>query len=232
MDVANPRTAVLVASKLSLEMVSQERVWSERYSSIGDEYLFGKDPNRYLVSQIERIKKSGKNVLLVADGEGRNASYLASHGLDVVAFDISPVAIEKAKALATINGVKADFMCADMFCDDFLSLLPKQHFDWVIGIFIQFTDSKNRLKQLELMKALTKPGGCILLQGYTPKQLEYKTGGPPDIDHLYTTQILQSAFKDWVIEELIEYEEIIHEGPAHDGLSALIGMIAKKEKID
>lgn len=82
------------------------------------------------------------------------------------------------------------------------------------------------------MKALTKPGGCILLQGYTPKQLEYKTGGPPDIDHLYTTQILQSAFKDWVIEELIEYEEIIHEGASHDGLSALIGMIAKKEKID
>ena len=209
-----------------------EQFWSNRYIGVGDEYLFGKDPNRYLVRQIECIKKSGKNVLLVADGEGRNATYLASHGLDVTAFDISPVAAKKAEALARNAGVKAHFICADMLCDDFLSLLPKQNFDWVIGIFIQFTDSKNRLKQLELMKALTKPGVRILLQGYTPKQLEYKTGGPPDIDHLYTTQILQSAFKDWVIEELIEYEEIIHEGSGHDGLSALIGMIAKKEKMD
>ena len=209
-----------------------EQFWSNRYIGVGDEYLFGKDLNRYLVRQIECIKKSGKNVLLVADGEGRNATYLASHGLDVTAFDISPVAAKKAEALARKAGVKAHFICADMLCDDFLSLLPKQNFDWVIGIFIQFTDSKNRLKQLELMKALTKPGGRILLQGYTPKQLEYKTGGPPDIDHLYTTQILQSAFKDWVIEELIEYEEIIHEGSGHDGLSALIGMIAKKEKMD
>jgi SAM-dependent methyltransferase len=212
--------------------MSQQDFWSERYKNVGDQYLFGTEPNRYLKSHRDLIVNNGKSAMLVADGEGRNSVWLSDQGLQVTACDISPVAIEKAKALATINGVKADFMCADMLCDDFLSLLPNQHFDWVIGVFIQFTDSKNRLKQLELMKALTKPGGRILLQGYTPKQLEYKTGGPPDIDHLYTTQILQSAFKDWVIEELIEYEEIIHEGAAHDGLSALIGMIAKKEKID
>ncbi len=209
-----------------------EQFWSNRYIAVGDEYLFGKEPNQYLVRQIERIKKSSKNVLLVADGEGRNASYLASHGLDVTSFDISPIAIKKAKTLASSAGVKAQFICADMLSDALPSLLPKQGFDWVIGIFIQFTDSKNRLKQFELMKSLTKPGGRVLLQGYTPKQLEYKTGGPPDIDHLYTDQILKFAFSDWIIEELVEYEEIIHEGSGHNGLSALIGMVAKKQKID
>ena len=78
------------------------------------------------------------------------------------------------------------------------------------------------------MKQLTRPGGYILLQGYTPKQLEYGTGGPSAIENLYTEDMLRSAFADWDIEELVEYEDTIAEGTGHVGRSALIGMVARK----
>jgi len=70
------------------------------------------------------------------------------------------------------------------------------------------------------MKQLTRPGGRILLQGYTPKQLEYRTGGPSAVENLYTPEILREAFADWQIEELVEYEEDVNEGAGHRGRSA------------
>ena len=78
------------------------------------------------------------------------------------------------------------------------------------------------------MKQLTRPGGRILLQGYTVKQLEYRTGGPSAAENLYTDDILRDAFADWEIEELVEYEEDITEGTGHKGRSALIGLVARK----
>jgi hypothetical protein len=68
----------------------------------------------------------------------------------------------------------------------------------------------------------------VLLQGYTPKQLDYGTGGPGVLENLYTPEILRAAFGDWVIEELVEYEEDVSEGRGHSGRSALIGMVARK----
>jgi hypothetical protein len=79
-----------------------------------------------------------------------------------------------------------------------------------------------------MMKNLTRSGGRILLHGYTPQQLDYKTGGPADIDNLYTEALLLSAFSDWHIDEIVMYEEDMAEGTAHQGRSALIGLIAKK----
>jgi len=104
----------------------------------------------------------------------------------------------------------------------------KESFDWVIGIFIQFVNGDDRERQFAVMKQLTRPGGRILLQGYTPKQLEYKTGGPSAIENLYTPEYLRGAFSAWIIEELVEYEDDLSEGIAHKGHSALIGVIARK----
>lgn len=78
------------------------------------------------------------------------------------------------------------------------------------------------------MKQLTDRGGRILLQGYTPKQLDYGTGGPGVLENLYTADILRAAFADWEIEELVDYEDEISEGCGHKGRSALIGMVARK----
>ena len=81
-----------------------------------------------------------------------------------------------------------------------------------VGIFIQFVGPEWRERQFEVMKQLTRPGGRILLQGYTPQQLEYRTGGPSAVENLYTPEILREAFADWTIEELVEYEEDVSEG--------------------
>jgi hypothetical protein len=73
-----------------------------------------------------------------------------------------------------------------------------------------------------------KPGGILILQGYTPKQLEYRTGGPPFASHLYTPQLLRDAFRELSIIELREYEAEVREGSGHSGYSALIGMVARR----
>jgi hypothetical protein len=101
-------------------------------------------------------------------------------------------------------------------------------FDWVIGVFIQFTGAADRARQFAAMKQLTSRGGRILLQGYTPKQLEYGTGGPGVLENLYTADILRESFTGWEIEELVEYEDEIVEGRGHKGRSALIGFVARK----
>ena len=208
--------------------MSQAELWSERYKNVGDQYLFGTDPNRYLKSHRDLIVNGGKSAMLVADGEGRNSIWLSGQGLRVTACDISPVAIEKAKKLSGARQGGPDFICADMLAANFSEMYLQKDFDWVIGIFIQFTNPQERAIQFDLLKRLTRSGGRILLQGYTQKQLEYKTGGPPNLENLYTKEMLEAAFSDWEIEELREYEEVISEGLGHQGMSALIGMIARK----
>jgi hypothetical protein len=101
-------------------------------------------------------------------------------------------------------------------------------FDWVIGIFIQFTGAADRTRQFAAMKQLAARGGRILLQGYTPKQLDYRTGGPGVLENLYTPELLRRAFAGWEIEELVEYEDEVSEGRGHKGRSALIGLVARK----
>jgi SAM-dependent methyltransferase len=208
--------------------MSQKEFWSDRYKNVGDQYLFGMEPNHYLKSHRDLIVSSGNSAMLVADGEGRNSIWLSEQGLKVTACDISPVAIEKAKKLSDSRDGKPNFICGDMLAEEFSEIYLQETFDWVVGIFIQFTDAQERVKQFNLMKGLTRSGGRILLQGYTKKQLEYKTGGPSNLENLYTKEILGFAFADWEIEELHEYEEVISEGLGHQGMSALIGMVARK----
>lgn len=208
--------------------MSQEEFWSDRYSSVGDQYLFGVEPNHYLKLHRDLIVSNGKSALLVADGEGRNSVWLSEQGLNVTACDISAIAIKKARELSRVRKRGPDFICADMLSADFAEMYLNTRYDWVIGIFIQFTNSEERIKQFNLMKNLTCSGGRILLQGYTPKQLEYKTGGPSNVENLYTKEMLEKSFADWKIEKLCEYEEVISEGVGHNGISALIGMIARR----
>jgi len=207
--------------------IEQQNAWNDRYRDAGEDYLFGTEPNRFLARRA-KLLQNGQTALSVADGEGRNSVWLAEQGLQVSAIEISTVAVEKAHRLAAGRQVAVDFVLADMLAPDWP---PQEYcgaFDWVVGIFIQFVGPVERERQFAVMKELTRPGGCILLQGYTPKQLDYKTGGPSDIGNLYTSDSLRSAFADWEIEELVEYDEDLSEGERHKGRSALIGLIARK----
>lgn len=207
--------------------MNQEVIWSSRYRNAGDNYLFGTEPNRFLAHRLDLLR-NGTTAISVADGEGRNSVWLAEQGLEVTAIEISAVAVEKARRLAAGRKVDVRFLQADMLVPSWPPAELKGAFDWVIGIFIQFVGPEWRERQFAVMKEMTRPGGRILLQGYTPKQLEYRTGGPSAVENLYTQDILRAAFDDWRIEELVEYEESIAEGTGHKGRSALIGLVARK----
>lgn len=195
--------------------------WNRRFEAGG--YLFGTEPNAWLHGH-RGLLVPGQHVLSVADGEGRNSVWLAQQGLSVDAFDISPVGVAKARALAAERGVTVRFAVSDV--DGFA--WPAAAYDAVAAIFVQFADPALRQRLFAHIRASLKPGGLLLLQGYTPRQLEYRTGGPPHLAHLYTVPMLREAFADWDILELREYEAVVEEGTGHKGMSALVGMVARR----
>jgi len=196
-------------------------IWNERYK--GCEYHFGTEPNAFLASNQERLKP-GMRCLAVADGEGRNGVWLAEQGLNVLSVDSSIVAAGKARALAQQRGVAMEVELADLLQWD----CGQNRFDVVAAIFIQFAPPAQREQLFTSLKHCLKPGGLLLLQGYTPRQLEYRTGGPSQVENLYTGEMLRAAFADMEILHLSEHDDIIHEGAGHSGMSALIDMVARK----
>jgi cyclopropane fatty-acyl-phospholipid synthase-like methyltransferase len=195
--------------------------WDERFAA--PEYIFGREPNRFLVSQAA-LFRPGMQVLDVAAGEGRNAVWLAQRGCQVTAIDISPVAVEKARRLAAEAGVSAAFGVEDVRARDW----APDAFDAAITIFIQFAAPSERAALFEGMRRTLRAGGVLVMQGYTPKQLEYGTGGPKQADHLYTAALLREAFAGWDILHLAEHEDVLSEGSKHVGRSALIDLVARR----
>jgi 2-polyprenyl-3-methyl-5-hydroxy-6-metoxy-1,4-benzoquinol methylase len=196
-------------------------LWNQRYSS--PEFLFGTAPNDYLASQ-RHLLRPGMRALAVADGEGRNSVWLARQGLSVDAFDVSAVAVGKAWRLASEAQVAVEFHIAD--CDAW-SWTPASY-DVVAAIFVQFADPPMRARLFANIIATLKPGGFLILQGYTPRQLEYKTGGPGVLENLYTEEILRTELGGLDIVELQNYEASLDEGAQHAGRSALIGLVGKR----
>ena len=196
-------------------------MWDERYAS--EDYLFGTEPNEFLVSQ-RHLLKPGMSCLAVADGEGRNGVWLAQQGLHVLSVEASAVALEKAKKLAQQRGVAIEFEQADLAQWQW----GENRFDVVAAIFIQFAPPALRELMFAGIRRCLKPGGLLLLQGYTPRQLEYKTGGPPVAENMYTEKLLHDAFGDMEIMHLREHDDHIGEGTGHSGMSALIDLVARK----
>ncbi len=120
--------------------------------------------------------------------------------------------------------MSVDYRVAD--CDRFA--WPTAAYDGVAAIFVQFADPAMRERLFAHLVACLKPGGWLVLQGYTPKQLEYRTGGPPLASHLYTPSLLREAFADLELLTLREYEADVAEGTGHHGRSALIGLVARR----
>lgn len=196
-------------------------MWDERYS--GSDYLFGTEPNAFLVAQ-QHLLRPGLSCLAVADGEGRNGVWLAQQGLQVLSVEGSAVALDKARKLADRRGVAISFEQADLEHWDW----GENRFDVVAAIFIQFAGPALRGQMFANIKRCLKPGGLLLLQGYTPRQLEFRTGGPPAAENMYTEALLQSAFADMEWLHFAERDSVIREGAGHHGMSALIELAARK----
>jgi SAM-dependent methyltransferase len=200
-------------SKLNIQ------TWEERFA--GAEYIFGTAPNEFVTREAGRLKP-GADVLCVADGEGRNSTWLAEQGHRVHAVEAAANAIAKAKALAAERGVEVHHEQVDLET----WVWPVAAYDAVVAIFIQFTDPVGRAQMFGQMAAALRPGGVLLLEGYGAGQLAYGTGGPKSLDHLYTLDELRTAFPTLRVELLEEYDRELDEGPRHRGMSALVDLVA------
>ncbi|MDO8799627.1 cyclopropane-fatty-acyl-phospholipid synthase family protein [Phenylobacterium sp.] len=202
-------------------MSGADNLWDRRYAQT--DYLFGVEPNAFLAGQVGRLRP-GRRALAVADGEGRNGVWLAQQGLSVLSVDSSAVAQTKARSLAQARGVALDFEQVDLSAWTW----PRAEFDLVVAIFIQFATPALRTQLFADMAHALKPGGLLLLQGYRPEQITYGTGGPSAAENLYTEPLLREAFAGLEIIELQSHDTVIHEGAGHDGLSALIDLVARR----
>jgi SAM-dependent methyltransferase len=201
--------------------MSEYERWQGRYGV--PEYIFGTAPNYFLASCKPLLPSSGK-ALAVADGEGRNGIWLAEQGLDVLSIDFSPAAQLKAEALAKERGVTVAFERTDVHSWQY----PEAAFDVVVEIFTQFSSPAERARKWAGMRRTLKPGGLLIIQGYTPKQLQYRTGGPSQIENLYTRAMLEEAFNGFRDVKIVEEEVDMHEGTSHGGMSAVINFTARK----
>jgi cyclopropane fatty-acyl-phospholipid synthase-like methyltransferase len=195
--------------------------WQSRFAAPG--YLFGTEPNAFIKAHAHLLRR-GERALAVADGEGRNGVFLAEQGLDVLSVDFSGLAQDKARKLAQQRGVTLRFEQADMIDWRW----RPDEFDVVAAIFIQFVGPAGRDRMFAGIRRTLKPGGLLLMQGYRPKQLEYRTGGPPHVENLYTRALLEETFGDFASLDVREHDDVIGEGSGHAGLSALIDLVGRK----
>ena len=195
--------------------------WNARFAH--DNFLFGEEPNAFLRTHA-RWLRPGDAVLCVADGEGRNSVWLAEQGYTVTAFDFAPNAVAKAKRLAQCRSVHVRHELRDAYTWPWAA----KRYDALVAVFIQFLPPDFRDSVFSGMKSAVQDHGLFLLEGYRPEQVDYGTGGPPRREHMYTRAWLESMFSGWDIVVLKEYDEVIQEGHAHNGISALIDLVARK----
>jgi SAM-dependent methyltransferase len=200
---------------------SEADFWNNRFAS--ESYVFGTRPAAFVEDNAHYVPPRSR-VLVPADGEGRNSVFLAELGHRVVATDIAEAGLAKAQKLAGARGVSVEFRHLDLQGWPW----PEAEFDAVVAVFIQFAPPAFRDEIFAGMKRSVRPGGVVLLHGYTPKQLEYRTGGPPLVEHLYTEELLRSAFADWELLRIEAYERELDEGEGHRGRSAIIDLIARR----
>jgi SAM-dependent methyltransferase len=196
-------------------------MWEERYAG-SDEFLFGEAPT-HLLAENPWLIQAGRSALCVADGEGRNSVYLAQMGMTVTSFDLSPTAVSRARQLATAKQVKIVAQVSRWEDWDW-----SRQFDSVFGIFIQFAGPDQRKTQFADMARSLRSGGRLVLHGYRPEQVGRGTGGPPDVENMYTADMLREAFAGWTVERCASYEREQMSGAGHVGMGALIDFVAIK----
>ena len=195
-----------------------KKFWNERYAS--DEYLYGSDPNSFLVEQADLLTGP---VLSLSEGEGRNAVFLALLGLKVHGVDISEVALTKATALAELNNVEIQTEVADLAI-----FKPEENFYGSVISISAHLPSSIRANLYPLVEKCLKPGGIITLEAYSESQLTRNTGGPKDIDMLMTIDKLQCEFPNCEPILVRELEREISEGEGHSGLASVVQFVARK----
>lgn len=192
--------------------------WDDRYAS--DDFVYGTEPNRFLAEHAGLLVGP---VLSLAEGEGRNAVFLASLGLEVLGVDQSPVGLAKAQRLAAQRGVTIATEVVDLAT----YAPPEGAFGSVVSIFGHLPSAVRRALHQRVERAL-RPGGLVLLEHYTKAQIARGTGGPPNPDWLPSCAELESEFPHCVPILSQEIEREVVEGRFHTGVASVVQFIARK----
>ena len=187
--------------------------WDERFAT--NEYVYGTEPNLFYKEQLEKLAP-GK-ILFPAEGEGRNAVYAASCGWKVTAFDPSSEGKKKAEKLAAANNVKIKYQISNY--EEIL--LPENSFDALVLIFAHMHPLKRTGYHRKLISFL-KPGGSLILEGFSKKQINNNTGGPKNLDMLFSDEELIHDFNTLSSIEITEKDITLDEGPFHQGIASVI----------
>ncbi|MDH4053532.1 MAG: class I SAM-dependent methyltransferase [Rubrivivax sp.] len=196
--------------------------WDEKYGAPG--HYYGTEPNDFLRERCTAIPAGGR-VLCLAEGEGRNAVFLAQQGFKVVAVDQSPVGLRKAEALARERGVGIDTVVADLAG---YPIVP-DHWDGIVSIWCHLPQPLRATVHRHVVGGL-RIGGAFLLEAYTPAQLRHGTGGPKSADLLPTLAELRAELAGLDLVHAVEREREVHEGQGHFGLSAVVDIVAVRRR--
>lgn len=199
--------------------------WNERYRE--KEYAYGTEPNEFLKEQLQQLQPG--TILFGAEGEGRNAVHAAKLGWNVHAFDISMEGRKKAWELAKANQVSLHYQVGELPNLDYTN----GQFDAIALIYAHFPPDI-RSEYHKLLDTKLKNGGTVLLEAFGKNHLDYrnrnpKIGGPSHLDLLFSTDELQSDFKDYAILELVEKEVELREGRYHNGKGSVIRFVGRKK---
>jgi SAM-dependent methyltransferase len=194
-------------------------MWDQRYADA--EYVYGTDPNDFFKQELDRLQP-GK-ILLPAEGEGRNAVYSAGKGWEVWAFDQSEVGRKKALKLASGRGVSIRYDLHDLATVEY----PENYFDAIASIFVHTPGEKRQAIHRNLVRFL-KPGGTLILAGFTKEQLKFNSGGPKEISWLFSKEELTTDFAGLRIQSIDQPETEIREGDFHRGRASVIQLVAVK----
>lgn len=194
-------------------------MWDQRYAA--DEYVYGTRPNDFLASVVDRLPMG--RVLCLAEGEGRNAVFLAEQGFEVTAVDSSAVGLAKACKLAGQRGVHIETVVADL---THYEIVP-ECWDVLVAIFCHLPPPLRRAVHAQAVAGL-RPGGAFVLEAYTPAQLQHGTGGPPVVELMMTLDGLREELAGLHFEHALETERDIQEGRFHAGVGAVVQVLAYK----
>lgn len=195
-------------------------MWDERYST--DVYIYGTQPNGFLSSKVSTLPK-GK-ILSLAEGEGRNAVFLAKQGYSVTAVDSSSIGLRKAQKLAEDNGVVIECVHADLTEFEF----GENCWDGIISIFCPLP-SELRADVYKKVESSLRTGGVFLTESYTPRQIEYGTGGGNCIDTMQSKESLARELKNLHFTHLVEVEREVIEGIYHTGMASVVQAIGLRK---
>lgn len=193
-------------------------MWDERYSAVG--FAYGTEPNDFLVEQAEQLKAP---VLCLAEGEGRNAVFIASKGLAVLGVDQSAVGLAKAQRLAQSRGVTIQTEVADLTRYD----LGKERYGSIVSIWAHLPPAERAQLHQRCVVAL-RPGGTFILEAYTPDQIPLGTGGPQVPALCMTRDLLAAELAGLELVIAREVRREVLEGPFHTGPSATVQILARK----